>query len=239
MYNINIRNLKVRLNGKEILRGIDLSFQYPSLYFILGRNGSGKSTLLRAIANLIPFEGEITINGKDVKSYKRKELSKLIGYVWQNPLYGFFEETVEREIKFIIRNLGLKESIFDYITNFFSINHILYRSPFTLSGGEAKRVSISSVIVADQPILLLDEPESEMDLDGLRRITSYLQINASRKLLIVATHNPLIAYKLRDHVKEVYLLSSGKILRKIEPSQLNDSKLLESIGIVPLDWWFK
>jgi len=239
MYNINIRNLNVKLNDREILRDINLSFQYPSLYFILGQNGSGKSTLLRAIANLIPFEGEITINGKDIRSYKRKDLSRLVGYVWQNPLYGFFEETVEREIKFIIRNLDLREDVFEQIVNFFNINHLLHRSPFTLSGGEAKRVSISSVIVADQPILLLDEPESEMDLDGLRKIISYLRINASKKLLIVATHNPLIAYKLRDIVKEIYLLKSGRIFSKINVSQLEDSDLLELVGIVPINWWYK
>ena len=146
---------------------------------------------------------------------------------------------MEREIKFILRNLELKDSAFQKIVDFFNISHLLYRSPFTLSGGEAKRVSISSIIVADQPILLFDEPESEMDLDGLERIINYMKSNASKKLLIVATHNPLIAYKVRNFVREIYLLSSGRVVKKISPSQLEDSELLESIGIVPIDWWYK
>ncbi len=239
MTRLSIRNLTVKINGKQVIRNVSLEFKSPSLFFILGQNGSGKSTLLRAIANLIPFEGEILIDGKDVREFRRKELARVVGYVWQNPLYGFFEETVEREIKFILRNLNLPEENFSEIIDFFEISHLLNRSPFTLSGGEAKRVSISSVIVADQPIILLDEPESEMDLHGLSKIIEYLKKNASKKLIIVATHNPLIAYKLRNTVKAIYFLKDGQIIQEINPLRLEDEDFLISVGLIPINWWFK
>lgn len=236
---IEARNLNVSLNGHHILKDINLQFSGPNLFFILGANGSGKSTLLRALAGLIPFSGRILINGKDMGSFNRKDLTKTIGYVWQNPLYGFFEENVQREIIFILKNLNLPYDNADDIIKFFSIEHLLNRSPFTLSGGEAKRVSISSVIVADQPIILFDEPESEMDLAGLERILEYIVLNTRRKLIIVATHNPLIAYKLRAHISKIIYIKNGEVSSIENAESLEDNDFLASLGIVPVNWWYQ
>jgi len=236
---IEARNLNVSLNGHHILKDINLQFSGPDLFFILGANGSGKSTLLRALAGLIPFSGRIRINEKDIRSFNRKELAKTIGYVWQNPLYGFFEENVQREIIFILKNLNLPYDNANDIIKFFSIEHLLNRSPFTLSGGEAKRVSISSVIVADQPIILFDEPESEMDLAGLERILEYIVLNTRRKLIIVATHNPLIAYKLRAHISKIIYIKNGEVSSIENAESLEDNDFLASLGIVPVNWWYQ
>lgn len=68
-------------------------------YVLLGANGSGKSTLLKTIAGLLkPLEGEVYVNGIRPYTMKRKQLARIIGYVWQNPFYGFVEPTVEKEI---------------------------------------------------------------------------------------------------------------------------------------------
>lgn len=230
-------NVSVRINRKYILRNINLSFFGPGLYFLIGRNGSGKSTLLRVLPGLIPYEGKVLINGRDQKEYSRKELSRIIGYVWQNPLYGFFEENVEREISFILKNLGVEKSIFEDIVELFGIKHLLGRSPFTLSGGEAKRVSICSVIVADQPIILFDEPESEMDLSGLESLIEFIRRNIQSKLIIIATHSPLMAVKLRRYVKKIYFIEQGRIVRDGSPELLDDEEFLKKIGVVSPRWW--
>jgi len=235
---LEAKGVNVKLNGKLILKDITVNFTGPSLFFILGANGSGKSTLLRTLAGLIPFEGEILINGRNISDYSRKELARTVGYVWQNPLYGFFEESVEREIKFILKNLDLPLENFHDIVQFFRIQHLLHRSPFTLSGGEAKRVSISSVIVADQPIILFDEPEAEMDLHGISSIVEYIRRNVDQKLIIVATHNPLLAYKLGEIIDRIFLIKDGRIIRAISPEDIKNSELLRSIGVVPVEWWF-
>ncbi len=236
--NIIARNIHIRINGREIIRNISIFFRGPGIFFIIGKNGSGKSTLLRALAGLIPFEGEIKINGKPIGEYSRKQLARIIGYVWQNPLYGFFEENVKREICFILKNLRLPLENMDRIVDMFKIKNLLERSPFFLSGGEAKRVSISSVIVADQPIILFDEPESEMDMAGLVSILNYIRENSSEKLMIIATHNPLLAVKLKDVLKEIYYIKDGQIVRKGGSETLNDYEFLASISVVPPSWWF-
>ena len=236
---IDIQELSVSYNGQNILKNINLRIEGPGIYFIIGPNGSGKSTLLRALANLIPFEGKIKICNKDVREFRRKELAQVLGYVWQNPLYGFFEETVEREIQFILKNIKKPLDKVRTISQEFNIEHLLSRSPFYLSGGEAKRVSIASVVVADQNILLLDEPESAMDLDGIKNILNFIHQKADEKLIIIATHNILIAKKLSKKIRKIVFIKDGKILSVGDASLLDNDQLLEEIGVPSLNWWLK
>ena len=236
---IDIQELSVSYNGQNILKNINLRIEGPGIYFIIGPNGSGKSTLLRALANLIPFEGKIKICNKDVREFRRKELAQVLGYVWQNPLYGFFEETVEREIQFILKNIKKPLDKVRTISQEFNIEHLLSRSPFYLSGGEAKRVSIASVVVADQNILLLDEPESAMDLDGIKNILNFIHQKADEKLIIIATHNILIAKKLSKKIRKIVFIKDGKIFSVGDASLLDNNQLLEEIGVPSLNWWLK
>ncbi|MGQ4894731.1 MAG: energy-coupling factor ABC transporter ATP-binding protein [Candidatus Njordarchaeia archaeon] len=236
---IDIQELSVSYNGQNILKNINLRIEGPGIYFIIGPNGSGKSTLLRALANLIPFEGKIKICNKDVREFRRKELAQVLGYVWQNPLYGFFEETVEREIQFILKNIKKSLDKVRTISQEFNIEHLLSRSPFYLSGGEAKRVSIASVVVADQNILLLDEPESAMDLDGIKNILNFIHQKADEKLIIIATHNILIAKKLSKKIRKIVFIKDGKIFSVGDASLLDNDQLLEEISVPSLNWWLK
>ncbi|MEX0567764.1 MAG: ABC transporter ATP-binding protein [Candidatus Njordarchaeota archaeon] len=229
--------ISVRVGQKYILENISASFFGPGLYFLIGRNGSGKSTFLRVLPGLISYEGNVLINGKNQREYSRKELAEIIGYVWQNPLYGFFEESVEREILFILKNLGRDYSMLDNVVEMFRIRHLMKRSPFTLSGGEAKRVSICSVIVADQPIILFDEPESEMDLSGLESLVEFIRRSIRDKLIIIATHNPLVAIKLKKYIKKIYFIEQGKMIREGGTEIFDDEEFLEGIGVVSPSWW--
>lgn len=238
MISLEARNLTVTLNGRAVLRDINLGFQGPGLYFVLGQNGSGKSTLLRSLAGLIPFEGEVLLNGVDIRKYSRKELSKAIGYVWQNPLYGFFESTVEREIKFILRNLDLEQTNrFEEVIKHFGVGNFLKRSPFSLSGGEAKRVCMCSVLVADQQVYLLDEPEGELDYQGLEKLIDFVKSESKRKLIIIATHNALLSYKMRDTTERIFIIYNGEIINSIKPEDLLSNNSLVKVGIVPIQWW--
>jgi len=235
---LETRNLTVKLNGYNILENINLRIRGPGLYFILGRNGSGKSTLLRALAGLLPYRGEVLINGREIRNYKRKELSKIVGYVWQNPFYGFFESTVEREIRFILKNIN-SEGRFEELIDYFGIKKFLKRSPFTLSGGEAKRVCICSVLVADQQIYLLDEPEGELDYKGLEKLVRFVETESKRKLIVVATHNTLLAHKLRESVEKILIIHNGKIVGEFGPEILVNKEFLIDVGIVPVYWWLE
>jgi energy-coupling factor transport system ATP-binding protein len=220
--------------GRIILRGLSLVFD-EGIHVVLGANGSGKTTLLRTAAGLLkPLRGTVRLGGRDVSEYSRRELAKLIGYCWQNPYYGFFEETVEREIGFILENTrvpGRKDIIDDL-----GIRDLLHRSPFTLSGGEAKRVSLASVLIADQPVMLLDEPFEGLDYSSVTRLLELLWGERSRgKTIVVATHNVLLASKLKP---EDYVVLRGERASTFGPSSLSDEVLADA-DIIPRGWWYE
>ena len=192
---IEVSNVTVTLGGVEVLKNISLRLG-KGLHVLLGRNGSGKTTLLRVIDGLIrPVKGSVKVNGMDVFKINRKELAKIVGYVWQNPLHGFFEENVKREIEFIIKNLRIKGR--NDVIEILGLEDLLDRSPFVLSGGEARLVSIASVVIADQPIILIDEPFMSLDIDGVGRVMSLLKkFRKEGKLIVITTHNVLLTYML-------------------------------------------
>ena len=229
---VEVVNVDAGFGDKKILENVNLVFE-ENTYVILGANGSGKSTLLRTIAGLLkPLKGRILINGVDLKNYSRRELSKLIGYCWQNPYYGFFEESVEDEIRFILDNLKV-EGRWE-IVELLNISDLLKRSPFKLSGGEAKRVSLASVLIADQPIILLDEPFTDLDYSSTLSLLDLLWEERRRgKTVIVATHNIVIARKLRP---EKYILIKKGRVSSFKPCELDDN-LLSKANIVPEVWW--
>ena len=241
MISIETKNLTVTVNRQRILENISFRIDGPGLCFILGRNGSGKSTLLRALAGLIPHEGQISINDKPIESYNRNELTKIIGYVWQNPFYGFFESTVEREIRFILKNIGLdvERSRFSELVDFFGVKKFLNRSPFTLSGGEAKRVCICSVLIANQQIYLFDEPEGELDYYGLERLIEFVRKESSKKLIVIATHNTLLAHKLKGELSKILIVHDGRLVGEYGSSILVNKDFLTNVGIVPVYWWLE
>ncbi|MEM1916823.1 MAG: ABC transporter ATP-binding protein, partial [Ignisphaera sp.] len=182
---IEVRNIVVEFSGKTILKNISLDIS-KGLHLLLGRNGSGKTTLLKTISALVkPTQGFVKVYGKDIHKLSRKEIAKLVGYVWQNPYAGFVEASVEDEIRFSSRVLGVDLNM--DIVEMLVPRHIIDRDPFTLSGGEAKRVSIASVLAIDQPVWLLDEPFDYLDSEGVEAVVNVVKYGLERgKTIVIA-----------------------------------------------------
>ncbi len=229
---IEVSNVTVKLGGVEVLKNVNLQLR-RGLHVLLGRNGSGKTTLLRVIDGLIkPVRGSVKVNGMDVFKISRKKLARIIGYVWQNPLHGFFEENVKREIEFIIKNLRIKGR--NDVIEILGLEDLLDRSPFVLSGGEARLVSIASVVIADQPIILIDEPFMSLDIDGVGRVMSLLKkFRKEGKLIVITTHNVLLTYMLSPDT--LTLMDRGVIVFHGPLSRVNDD-ILESAGVISRRW---
>lgn len=197
------------------------------IYILLGANGSGKSALLKTIAGLLkPLEGDVYVNGVRPYNVRRKHLARIIGYVWQNPFYGFVEPTVEKEILFINKQTGVegdRRVVFKLVPL-----ELFDRSPFTLSGGEAKRVSIASVLSLNQPIWLLDEPFNELDYSGVKVLIDLVgHGRVEGKIIIVTTHYPSIA----ELVNPDYYMLIDKYARSIKIEKwenLTDDELIRN-----------
>lgn len=185
---IIIENLTIEFSNRVVVKNINTVFN-KGLHYILGRNGSGKTTLLKTIAGIIkPREGRITVFNKDVHKLPRSEAVKLVGYVWQNPYAGFIEATIADEISFTAKLV--KSSLNYSIVEKLVPTNLLDRNPFTLSGGEAKRVSIASVLAIDQPVWLLDEPFEYLDSQGIEAVKNIINYGVERgKIIIIASSN--------------------------------------------------
>jgi len=224
---IVVEGLKISYGDVEVLKGLNLSLG-PGLHLLLGRNGSGKTSLLKAIAGLLrPSKGRVLVMGRDVHRISRKEAVKLVGYAWQNPYAGFVEATVADELEFTSKVAGVELN--REIVELLVPKHLFDRNPFTLSGGEAKRVSIASVLAVDQPVWLLDEPFDYMDCEGVKAIARVINYGVERgKAIVLASASTSYVHMLR--VSQVVVLSNGVVAFKGSPSELCD-EVLERAGV--------
>ncbi|MDL2253561.1 energy-coupling factor transporter ATPase [Ruminococcaceae bacterium OttesenSCG-928-I18] len=176
----------------------DISFEMQEHEFlgIIGPTGCGKSTLITHFNGLMrPTSGKVLIDGQDIWADK-KEIRKfrfLTGLVFQYPEYQLFEETVEKDIGYGPRNMGLSPQEVDervrMAADFCGLApEMLSRSPFELSGGQKRRVAIAGVIAMRPRLLVLDEPAAGLDPEGrdtiLEQIKSYHRETGTSVVLV-------------------------------------------------------
>jgi len=187
---------------------------------ILGHTGSGKSTLIQHMNALItPHSGEISVFGKKILPKNNtglKEVRQNVGIVFQFPEYQLFEETVLKDIMFGPKNFGstveeAKEKAIHASESIGIPSELLTRSPFTLSGGQMRRVAIAGVLASLPKVLILDEPTVGLDPKGKKELMKLLQnIQEKNKIsIIIVTHDMNVVSK---YVKRTIVLSKGKVV---------------------------
>lgn len=187
-------------NESTAVRDVSLTINEGEFLGIIGHTGSGKSTLVQHLNGLIrPTSGEVVVDGisTGVKGADLKEIRKKVGLVFQYPEHQLFEETVEKDVAFGPLNMGFPEkeikkrvrrSLEETGLNY---NEIKDKSPFSLSGGQKRRVAIASVLAMSSSYLVLDEPTAGLDPLGRDEILN--QISALHKRLkntiVLVSHN--------------------------------------------------
>jgi energy-coupling factor transport system ATP-binding protein len=171
------------------VRGVSLMVEVGDVVLVVGATGSGKSTLLRLLAGLLePAEGTVVVDGE------RASARNGIGIVFQNPEMQFFAETVAADVAFGPRNLGLPEpeAIAERALRSVGLDPAAFgeRSPFTLSGGEARRAAIAGVLAMEPRYVLLDEPTAGLDRRGREAVLGALEAVRERSGVLVVTHDP-------------------------------------------------
>ena len=215
------------------LQDINLSIQAKGEFItLIGETGSGKSTLVQHMNALIrPTTGSVTIYGikieKDTKKKGKVKLNPLrqrVGLVFQFPEYQLFEETVLKDIIFGPKNFGVKEEeaikrAKEVIKHVGLDEEYLKRSPFNLSGGEKKRVSIAGILAMEPDILVLDEPTSGLDPKGRDDLLKlFTEIHSElNKTVIIITHDMNTVYK---YATRVLVMNEGVLVYDGSSKQL-------------------
>ncbi len=225
---------------KIALTNINCEFNDGEFIVLIGHTGSGKSTLIQHLNGLLkPTTGKIIVDGIDISDKKAKltDIRKKIGLVFQYPEYQLFEETIEKDIEFGPRNLGLsQEEITKRVKRAMEMVGLDYetykdKSPFDLSGGQKRRVAIAGVVAMEPKVLILDEPIAGLDPKGRDEI-----LNQIRKLHDdYKTTTIMISHSMEDVAKiadRVIVMNKGTIVLDGGVSDVfKEVETLEDIGL--------
>ena len=208
----------------------DVSFTVNENEFlgVIGHTGSGKSTLMQCIDALIePDEGKIYIDDIEItsKSVSRPAVRQKVGLVFQYPEYQLFEETAAKDVGYGPRNLDMPEDVVDgFVKKVFDMVSLDYekikdKSPFSLSGGEKRRVAIAGVLVMKPKVLILDEPTAGIDPAVKDEILGVIQ-NIHKKYnttIIMVSHNMDDIFTMSDRI---LVMDRGKLAMIGTPDEI-------------------
>ncbi len=227
---IRLIDITAGYNHETILESLSMEYSGSGVIQVLGPNGAGKTTLLKVILGVLkPWRGSVIINGEDVTGRPEKA-GKYVGYTPQLTLYKSYypitlRELVEcclvmrrgwprillsrdekRRVEEVLRMVGLPEEVWD-------------KDFGELSGGQRQRGLIARALVSNPPILLLDEPFSNVDPAGRVEIAELVGKLSSDKLIIVTSHDPMLLLKYTSRIllinRGIYVYGSpGEVLRQ-------------------------
>lgn len=224
----------------KALEDINWRVEDGEFWGLIGHTGSGKSTLVQHLNGLLkPTSGEIHVDGiaLHTKGVKLKDIRQRVGLVFQYPEHQLFEETIEADIGFGPKNMGLSpEEITRRVKESMELVGLDYdklksQSPFELSGGQMRRVAIAGVLAMKPKILVLDEPTAGLDPRGrddiLREIT---ELRRRGKITVI-----LVSHSMEDVAKlvdKIAVMHKGKmVMTGTDREVFMDYKNLISMGL--------
>lgn len=225
----------------NVLNDVNLTIESGTFTALIGRTGAGKSSLLKTLNGLLlPTKGSVRIGETIIKPPYSKEairiIRKQVGMVFQFPESQLFAETVEKDICFGPLNFGVplkeaKEIAKKVITLVGLEPAILSKSPFSLSGGQKRRVAIAGILAMEPSVLVLDEPGAGLDPQGKSEIMSLISTWHQQEGLTTI----LVTHDMEDvalYAERVILMDQGKIIKYEKTETIfSDTDLLESWGL--------
>lgn len=209
---LEIKNLSIEIEGKKILKDININIRKNKITAIIGPSGCGKTTFLKSLnrlieeENQIKKEGKIFFENKDISEFNLNELRKKIGLVFQNPApfpfsiyknmtyapiyYGEKDKNIlDKIVKDKLKDAGLYEEVKDE----------LEKSALKLSGGQQQRLCIARSLTVNPEILLLDEPCSALDIQNTNKVEELLKKLSQKYTIVIVTHNLFQAKRVSDY----------------------------------------
>lgn len=228
------------LTNTPVLKKINLELQEGEFLAVVGPNGAGKSTLCYTISGFIPhfykgvLEGTVELAGMETHGSSLSQWVVNAGLVFQNPFNQISgaKYTVYEEIAFGLENMGVpREEMQPRVEKAMAltgISDLAQRSPYSLSGGQQQRVALTSILVMEPKILVLDEPTSQMDPIGTREVFQVVKTMSERGMTIVMVEHKV--EWIAEFADRVVALDQGEIILEGTPGEVLTSAELVRRG---------
>ena len=223
-----------------MLEGINLQVEEGEFVAVIGPNGAGKSTLCYTLSGFVPhfYKGELSgavkVAGIETQESTLSDWVLNVGLAFQNPFNQITgaKYTVFEEIAFGLENIGVPreemEERVERALEMTGIRDLAERSPYSLSGGQQQRVALTSILVMEPKVLVLDEPTSQMDPIGTREVFGVIRTMAERGMTVVMAEHKV--EWIAQFADRVIALHEGKILLEGKPGEVLTSDLLDGKG---------
>jgi len=230
---LEIKNLKFSYNSKPVLKNINIKVSPGKITAVIGPNAAGKSTLLKCIAGIIRSEGNILIEGKEINTIKKDNITKLVSYLTQESSARAVLSVFEVVLLGRIHSLSWKVDDDDLevvwgILKELGIHKLASRHFNELSGGQRQMVSIAQALVREPKILLLDEPTNNLDLQHQLEIFDLIrELSVERNITTIITlHQLNMAARCAD---ELVILNNGEVYAAGKPESVLTSEMVRSV----------
>lgn len=239
---IEVRNVHIKYGKRQVIDGVSFSVAAGRVTCLLGSNGIGKTTLLRSLNGSVGLDqGEILIDGKDIRSYSRREIARQIAVVAQENETRFPIRVVEFVLAGRFSNsgpFGLEsfedEQTADSAIKKCGLDGMEDRDMSELSGGERQRAVMARALATDAEIFLLDEPTANIDIEHQLMIFRLIRemCNEKGKAAVIITHDLNFAAAFAD---ECILLDDGRIFASGRPGEVLTADNIKSVFKVDVD----
>ena len=232
--------------GVTALKGVNLSVYENEIVSIVGQNGSGKTTLVRHFNGLLrPTSGSVSLFGQPTQKQTVSQMSRTVGYVFQNPNHQIFCSTVREELSVAPKNFKTPqaeyEEAIEEVVRLMQIQSILDVNPLTLDYTTKKIVTIASVLVFHPKVLILDEPTGGLDEAGRIMLSSITQLvhEAGHTVVMISHDMDYVA----EHSGRIVVMAGGEIIGDGLPQEIFcQREIMERAQIEPpqisqLDAW--
>ena len=223
--------------GVDAVRGVSLTFEPGEAVAILGQNGSGKTTLVKHLNGLLrPDAGRVLLDGEPTDGRAVAELARTVGLVFQNPDDQLFERSVEKEVAFGPRNLGIAAGeVATLVTGSLAAVGLLGErttNPYDLDLSRRKLVALAGILAMEPAVLVLDEPTTGQDADGVERVGAIIEaFRGAGRSVVTITHD--MEFAARQFTR-IVVMRAGEIVADGPPRQVfapDNGHLLASTGL--------
>ncbi len=229
---IALRSVTVRLGGRPVVDDVGIAVEEGEWVALIGPNGAGKTTLIRAIAGLVAYEGVISLHGRATSELRRRELSRLVAVVPQEPATPPWMTVAEYVLLGRTPHLGTlaREGRRDLDAAARALER-LDLLPFrerllgTLSGGEKQRVVVARALAQEASVIILDEPTAALDIGHQQQALELLDTlrGESELTLLAAMHDLTLAAQYADRM---ILLDEGRVVADGTPREVLTETLI-------------